>query len=59
MSRPNEEMALYGETADRFREVKEDIEDVRGHEVSRPRVVEDLLLLYRQHGLPYDDPRER
>jgi len=59
MSRPSEEVSLYGETADSFREIKEDIEDARGHEVANPRVVEDLLLLYRQHGLPYSDPRER
>ena len=59
MTRPSEEVALYGETADSFREVKKEIEDVRGHEVARTRVVEDLMLLYRQHGLPYEDPRER
>ena len=59
MTRPSAEVAMYGETADRFREVQEEIEDVRGHEVAQTRVVEDLMLLYRQHGLPYDDPRER
>jgi hypothetical protein len=59
VTRPSEELALYGETADSFRDLKEEIEEVRGHEVARARVVEDLLLLYRQHGLPYDDPRKR
>lgn len=52
MTRPSEEVSLYGETADSFREVKEEIEAVRGHEVARTRVVEDPMLLYRQHGLP-------
>lgn len=59
MTRPSEEVALYRETADSFREVKEEIEDVRGHEVANPRVIEELLLLHRQHGLPYSDPRKR
>ena len=59
MARPSEEVALYEETADSFREVKKEIENVRGHEVARARVIEDLILLYRQHGLPYDDPRKR
>lgn len=59
MTRPSEDISLYGETADGFRELKEEIEEVRGHEVAAPRVVEDLMLLYRQHGLPYDDPRDR
>ena len=57
MTRPSEEVALYGGTADSFREVKKEIEETRGHEVANPRVVEELLLLYRQHGLPYSDPR--
>jgi hypothetical protein len=59
VTRTSEEVALYGETADNFREIKEEIEAIRGHEVARTRVVEDLMLLYRQHGIPYDDPRER
>ena len=59
MTHPSEAMELYGETAESFREVQDEIEDARGHEVARARVVEDLILLYRQHGLPYDDPRER
>lgn len=59
MARPSEQVKLYGDRADLFREAQEKIETVRGHEVSKARVVEDLLLLYRQHGLPYDDPRTR
>ena len=59
MTRPSEEVSLYGETADSFRDVKEEIENARGHEVANPRVIEDLVLLYRQHGLPYPDPQER
>lgn len=59
MTRPSEDLSLYGETADSFRDVKKEIEEVRGHEVASPRVVEDLILLYRQHGLPYEDPRDR
>lgn len=59
MTRPSAEIALYGETADCFREVQEEIEDIRGHEVAQTRVVEDLMLLYRQHGLPYDEIRSR
>ncbi|WP_418283905.1 hypothetical protein [Halorubrum sp. DTA46] len=59
MTRPSEDLSLYGDTADCFRDLKDEIEEARGHEVARARVVEDLILLYRQHGLPYDDPRER
>lgn len=58
MSRPSAEVALYDETADRFREAQVEIEKVRKHEVAQTRIVEDLILLYRQHGLPYEDPRE-
>lgn len=59
VTRPSEEVALYRETADSFREVKKEIEEVRGHGVARTRVVEYLMLLHRQHGLPYEDPRKR
>ena len=59
MTRPREDVTLYGERADLLREAKGEIEDVRGHEVKNPRVIEELLLLYRQHGLPYEDPRKR
>lgn len=59
MTRPSEEIALYGETADSFREIKLEIEEHRGHEVANPRVIEDLMLLYQHHGLPDENPRER
>jgi hypothetical protein len=36
-------VTLRGDQARRFMEIKEEIEDDTGHEVSRPRVVSELM----------------
>lgn len=35
------------------------MQDARGHEMSNAKVIEDLMLLYQIHGLPYEESRGR
>jgi hypothetical protein len=46
MPQPREDIALYGGQAERFRELRDELEDELGYEPSRPRVVSHLLEYY-------------
>jgi hypothetical protein len=43
MSKPSESATLYGDRAEQFREIKDDLEDVLGHEPRNAQVVELMM----------------
>jgi len=46
MTKPREDLTLYGGRAERFRELRDDLEDRLGYRPSRPRVIGHLLEYY-------------
>jgi len=56
MAKKSESLTLYGGKAERFRELKEDLENRLGYEPTKPEVIGHLLYHY-DGGLLEDDRR--
>jgi len=56
MTRSKEDLSLYGGQAERFRELRDALEEELGYEPTKPRVIGHLLEHYEG---PLDDERGR